>query len=283
MFRLFSNGRPRTGMTLLELLLAISIMVIVVGALGGLAKAVQLSSAYSEGHGSATQHARVALERIARTVNEAIANESFPGFIVLAEEEGIWRFPDTLAVWNPDEQVLQTHPERLPLDDPSRQPYYDELVIFCPHPTEPNLLLEVIPGDARGVPPIENEAAWASDIAVIKTSPASRRVTLTNLLRTCSVTGVDASVQRGAVRFEARLRPSASQWQAYQDGSITWETLPWVQGIYASTTGLRQAWLRTELQLMPGQQTAADDPGGQQVVPFLGSAAVYYRLEREEP
>jgi len=263
--------RRRAGLTLLELLIAISIMVIIVGTLSGLAKAVQLSSEYSDGHAAATQHGRVCLERITRVVNEATANESFPGFIVVAEKVNTWRFPDTLVVW---------HPEGSPVD-PEGLPRVNELVMYCPDPTCPSRLLEItIPGDTRTVPPIEDEAAWASGVAAYKASNTAQKVPLTDLLRTCSVPESADPVQRGAVRFESRLRPSANQWNRYQAGTLAWERLSWVQGIYGSQTGLRQAWLRIELQLMPGATAASNDPGGQQAIPFLGSAAVYYEMHR---
>jgi hypothetical protein len=41
---------------------------------------------------------------------------------------------------------------------------------------------------------------------------------------------------------------------------------------------MRQSWLRTELQLLPGDASSADTTG-QQAVPFFGSAALYYQVE----
>ena len=57
---------------------------------------------------------------------------------------------------------------------------------------------------------------------------------------------------RGAARFETRLRPSDTDWANYKAGSVTWMNLPWVQGIYGSQAGLRQVWVRMELQFVPG-------------------------------
>ena len=261
----------RRGLTLLELLIAMSIMVIVIGTLGALARAVQLGSEYGEGHGTATQHGRVCLERIARVVNEATAGSSFPGFLVIPEEVNSWRFPDTLVVW---------HPESPPTDTDGL-PLFSELVIYCPNPAAPGQLLEVTaPGDDRQVPSIDETARWASEIESIKASRDSRKIPLTNLLRTSMVSNVADYTERGAVRFESLLRPSADQWQQYESGSLDWDELPWVQGIYGSQTGLRQSWLRIEMQLMPGTTVADNDPGGQQAIPFFGSAAVYYEMHK---
>jgi len=287
----------RGAMTLLELLIAMSIMVMVVGTLGALARGVQQGFRYTEGHGAMTQHARVALDRITRTVREATANERFPGVLVVVDTVQDWRFPDTLAVWHPDEQTLQDHPGRLPLSDPARKPYYDELAIYCPHPLHPEQLVEIT--DDRNIALDDDEANWAGEIEAIKTlrtAPASKSappVTLTKLLRTSSVLGFygNALPARGAVRFETLLRPSEDDWDDYQaivdsdptEEDAAWKGLPWVQGIYGSRTGLRQVWLRIELQLIPGGERAASDTAADQTVAFLDSAAVYYELHREKP
>lgn len=258
-------------MTLLELLIALSIMVMVVGTLGALARGVQQSFEYTEGHGEATQHSRVVLERIARTVSEATANEQFPGVIVLAATELSWRFPDTLVVWHPTGEPA----------DPQGLPRYNELVIYCPHGSMPNQLVEITaPSDTRTVPPVENTAQWRTEIEAIKKNSSSSSIMLTELMRTCSVSEDSDSEWRGAVRFETRLRPSANQWDAYLGGSLDWDELPWVQGIYGSRTGMRQVWVRTELQLMPGANATATSRAAQRAVPFLGSAALYYELHR---
>jgi prepilin-type N-terminal cleavage/methylation domain-containing protein len=265
-----ARRRP-SGLTLLEMLIAMSVMVIVVGTLSGLARAVHSGAAFSEGHGTATQHARVVLERITRTVNEATANESFPGFHVVAERVGAWRFPDTLVVW---------HPEAAPAD-PGGLPRFNELVIYAPDPSRPNLLLEItVPNDTRPVPPLSDQAPWSSEMAAIKNSASSRRVTLTNLMRTGTVLETDPPQRRGAVRFESRLRPSDDEWTSYQGGTLAWEELSWVQGIYGSQSGLRQAWLRIELQLLPGGKAAQSQTSSQEPIPFLGSAAVYYPMSQ---
>ncbi len=72
-------------MTLLELTVAMTIMMVVVGAMAALTRTAQQSFEYSEGYGVATQHARVVLDRIAQNVCQATANEQFPGCLVVAE------------------------------------------------------------------------------------------------------------------------------------------------------------------------------------------------------
>jgi hypothetical protein len=252
---------------LIELLIASAVMAMTMAALAALGKAVQVNAAYGDGHGQAVQHARVAIERITRMAREATASPSFPGFLVLTEAEAGWRFPDTVVIW---------HPSGSPVD-PNGLPRFNELIIYCPDPEDPHQLVEITaPSDTRTVPALSDLTTWASRIDGIKNASSSQMVMLTDLMRSCPVgTGF-----RGAVRFESRLRPSAEEWTSYQAGDLDWDDLPWVQGLYGSKTGLRQAWLRIELQLMPGATVIGDDPGGQQAMAFLGSAALYFQMRK---
>ena len=266
-------GRARRpGVTLLELLIALTIAVMVVGALGAITRTVQLGFEYNQGYGAATQHARVLLDRITRTAREATANEQFPGFVVLAEHVGPWRFPDTLVVW---------HPEGDPAS-PDGPPRLDELVIYCPHPDAPGTLVEITTSDTTALS--QDEAVRKAQIDAIKGSNSSQVTVLTSLLRTGAVDNAAEVQVRGAVRFETLLRPSDAQLETEaEDPEVDWEDLPWVQGIYGSHTGLRQAWVRIELPLMTGDPPAPGTADRRQAIPFFGSAALYYTIEDQEP
>lgn len=261
--------RQRRGLTLIELLIAMSIMAMVVGTLGGLAYGLQLAFEYTEGQGVATQHARVILDRIARHVEEATASEQFPGFLVVPDIEGGATFPEVLVIWHPRGQAA----------DPNGMPRYDELIIYAPNVSTPSQLLEItVPQDSRTVPPTRDMARWRSELNALRTGSRTESFVLTNLLRMCSASGSGGSSQwRGAVRFHSRVRPSETDWAAYQSGETAWTELPWVQGIFGSQTGLRQAALQIELQLMPGAAPAVNTYAA---APFFGGAALYYQLER---
>ncbi len=261
----------RSGLTLLELLLAMSILVMLAGSLGALAQAVQSGAEFGEGHGGATQHARVALERITRTVSRATASNRFPGILVASTTVGTWRFPDTLVVWHPTASAR----------NPKGLPCFDELVIYCPHPDHANQLVEIVVpegSDARTVPEVSDTATWLTELESLKRANLSNAVVLTDLLRTGVVSG--SATVRGAVRFVERLRPSNTEWEAYQAGSQSWKTLSWVQGIYGPRAGLRQAWVRIELQLVPA--TVSGGRREQEAIPFFGSATLYYDLRAKD-
>lgn len=257
------------GMTLLELVIAMSLLALVMGTLAGLARTSQQGFEYSEGYGAATQHARVALDRISRTIYGATANEQFPGCIVIAETINSWRYPDTLVVWRPNGAAA----------DPNGLPRYCELVIYCPQTNNPKQLVEITaPIDTRTVPPITDTASWQTEIAAIKTNSLSKVVNLTDLLRFCPIATSTGSPLRGAVRFETRLRPSQSEWNDFKNNLVNWKDLSWVQGYYGWQAGIRQVWVRIELQLVPQAPNGSASPGNRVPAPFFGSASLYYQM-----
>ena len=257
-----SRHKPRSGFTLLELIVSMTIMVIVMGSLGAMAKAVNEGALYGETYGNATQHARVAMERISATVRGATTSDDFPGLIVLEETDGGWEFPDMLVVWHPSKDVPDTDGE----------PQMNELRVYFPNPDAPNELLEVtFPSDTRDVP--SNQAAWLAEAANMKESERAKRTVLTNLLRTAQATNL-ADSERGAVRFSVRYRPSESE----MGGSASWADRAWVQGIYTHNMGLRQVWLRIELQMVPGSTSVGVQSADETAIPFLGSASCLYEV-----
>lgn len=256
--------RNRCGLTLVELLMTIAVIGLIGVALAAFATAVEQGSRYTDGHGAATQSARVALQRIRHHVETATATADFPGFAVFGQTVGSWEFPDALVVWHPDAAPANA-------DGP---PLFSELVIFCPSPVAPNELLEItIPSYQVATPPLSSTASWLTALDTIKTSNAARRVTLLENLRTARAS--DYLRPRGCVRFAQRVLPSAADWNGYLAGSTNWDDLPWAIGIHGSQTGMRQAWCRIELQL-----DADPSPSGESPVPYFGSAALNYQLRK---
>jgi prepilin-type N-terminal cleavage/methylation domain-containing protein len=254
----------RYGLTLVELLMTIAVVGLIGAALAALATAVEQGSQYTNGHGAATQGARVALGRIRHHVETATATADFPGFAVFGQTVGAWAFPDTLVVW---------HPSAAPANA-AGPPLFSELIIYCPSPTAPHELLEItIPGYQVGTPPLSSRALWLSELDAIKSSGSARRVTLLGNLRTARPS--DFLPPRGCVRFAERVSPSASDWNSYLAGSTDWGDLPWALDIHGSQTGLRQAWCRVELQL-----DADPSPSGESPLAFFGSAALNYMLRK---
>jgi prepilin-type N-terminal cleavage/methylation domain-containing protein len=274
---LLPRPRPfRRGITLLELLIALAIMTAVAAALGALARAVETGAECGTTRSLLTQHARVCLERISRAGNEAVANEIFPGLLVLDEWEEGYRFPDTLVVWQP----LGAAQDSLGL------PRLNELVVYCPHPdpSKSRKLVEI--RDDRTTALSSDPGQWRAAVAGIKSraiqaGSSSMLTVLTNRLRTA----VAGGRPRGAVRFERRLRPSDEEWSVYlveaargaAEERAAWSALSWVQDLRGNSAGLRQAYVRIELQLV------AETEDGPEIAPFFGSAVAQSMLTRRRP
>lgn len=262
----------RPALTLIELLIATSIMAIMAGVLGGLALSVQMQSRHSQGYGEAVQHARVVLDRMQRTMNEATTSSSFPGFFVVSDTFGGYLLPDTIVVWKPAGAPA----------DPAGLPRWNEVVVFCADPAAPNRLLEITtPSDARTVPPLDSLATWRTELSALKNSASAEKVELTTLLRSANLQTAGAPRLAPALRFDQIIRPDDGQWEEYQNGDRTWENIDWVQSIHGTKTGLRQNWCRIEIQLQPQADPDLDENLAQTSLTFFGSAAVYQKMYHE--
>ena len=259
-----SRRTTRRAVTLVEMLLAMAVLAMMTVALGALTQAVRVSSDLTHGTSTATQHARVTLHRIETATATACANEAFPGSFVVADTIGTYDYPDTLIVWRPGSDP----------QNPDGLPRFDEIVVFCTNPNAPNELLEITaPGDSRTVPEISNVAAWNSELATLKTGPASQKALLTDLVRTAAPSG-NLATSRGAVRFAVSLCPSDQDWADYRAGNIAFADVPWAQTVYGRESGLRQTRVATELQLVARQGNTSLAT----TIPFFGSAALYWEL-----
>src|SRR3954454_18891143 len=96
-----SKVRIRRGLTLAELLVAASIMLLIAGATGTLAMTAHSANGFCQGQTACAQHGRVIISRIERAVQSAVANESFPGVLIISEQAGGATLPSTLVVWSP--------------------------------------------------------------------------------------------------------------------------------------------------------------------------------------
>jgi Tfp pilus assembly protein PilW len=275
MCRASNRAAGRAGLTLLELMLAMTVSTILVGALSVLASATRQTATFSEGQASALQHSQVILDRINRFVSQAYATETYPGVVVVDETASSNRYPDTLVIWIPADGVPT---------NAAGPPLVSELVIIGPDPTNPRRLMEfTATSDGRTVQLNEaslNTTAGRSLIQSIKTASTTTKTVLTPLVRIAS-TSAGGGSQRAAVRFECELHPTAADITAFRNGTLAWEDVAWPQGLVSSHAGLRQVWLRTELQLM--SQDYSDSgvaPADAVPRPFLGSATLYYSLTK---
>jgi prepilin-type N-terminal cleavage/methylation domain-containing protein len=269
--RLKFVGRRR-GLTLAELLVATTIMLMIATAVGTLASAVHSTNDFCRGYTVAAQHARVALSRIERNIQTATANEQFPGCLVLTEQAGPDALPTTLVVWSPT--TAAANPMGLPL--------ISEIVVFAPDPAHPNNLLEIrSPTEMSTVPATSDIAGWQTLTNRLRTSAAVSKVVLTDRLRTAPITGdySDSLLPtdlRGMVRFRRILAPTEAEFSQYRGGTKTWQSLAWPLDSYRSTSGTRVIACQTELQIVTGTMATAASTA----VPFYGSSSITCELTR---
>jgi hypothetical protein len=259
-------------LTLAELLIATTIMVMIGGAMALLAATVHSTNDHCSQQLTSAQHARIVLDRVERAMEKAIGNEQFPACLVISEQIGEQEFPQTVAIWSPIG----------PAANPSGLPLVREIVLFTPRPTSPNVLLELrLPGDANSVPPPADIAGWRALADAIRTSQMAERIVLTDRLRTAPVSGdwnesLTAGQLRGVVRFRRVMSPTEEAWAEYRAATRPWSDLNWPLDSYRSTSGTRAVVCQTEVQMAVGNMTAASSTA----VPFFGSTYFSYELPR---
>jgi hypothetical protein len=268
----FRPAQRRRGLTLTELLVATTIMIMIAGAMGTLAMTVHSANDYCRAHILSAQHARVSLDRIEQALEDSLANEQFPACLVVAEQAGSQELPDTLVIWRP--QGAAANPSGLPL--------IRELVVFAPDPGRPNCLMEIrAPEAADPVPPPSDTSAWRTLTNLLRTSQTTEKIILTDRLRTAPLDGswneaLTPAELRGVVRFRRVMAPSQEEWDEYRAATRAWNQLSWPLDSYRSTSGTRAVSCQTELQIVAGQMASAASTA----VPFFGSALRTYELPR---
>jgi hypothetical protein len=270
MSRASRSKRARRGLTLAELLVATTIMLMIAGAVATLAATVQSTNDFCRGYTVAGQHARVALSRIERALAGAVANEQFPGCLVIGEQVGSETLPSTLFVWSPTGTAA----------DAAGLPLVNELVMFSPDPAHPNELLEIrSPADTSTAPAVTNLSAWRTLADNLKSSQTTTKVMLTDRLRTAPITGeyrdsLSPADLRGTVRFRRLMAPSEQEWSQYRAGSRSWQSLSWPLDSYRTTSGTRAVACQVELQIVPGSMATA----AATAIPFYGSSLITFEL-----
>jgi len=244
-------------------MIASIVVALIVGAMGMMALGVRTNQSISQNAGMAQQHARVVLNRMNHNVSSCTANAAFPGFVVFSEQIGGYTYPDTLVVWKPTATAA----------DPDGLPRWNEVIIYSPDPDSPANFYEItLPSNPATVPALTDLLTWQTDLLDARRGTGATRLLMTDLLHFAKPSA--STVKHGAVRFDAQLRPSAAEWNAYLASTLAWANMNWVQDIYSPDNGLRQNWCRIEMQLRGG------DNSTDSALPFVGSATVYFQVKR---
>lgn len=257
----------RAGLSLAELMLAMAVLTMVASIVATMALSVQTASNYTRGHRQAVQHARVALDRIDRTLRAATISESFPGFTVVRWSDSGHTFPDTLVVWRPAGAAV----------DPAGLPRANELLIVRPDPTNPAILLEITnPSEPATITYAASDLAnWQALVQTLTSRTNAVKTELTGMLRTAPVTAL-SSTRRAALRFRASAAPTAEELIDYRTGTATWSSLSWPQDRRGRTMGLRGLACFVEMQLAPDETIDSNE----NVLPFFGSTVIWKEVTR---
>lgn len=265
----------RRGLTLIELMISIAVSAVLVGTMSVLAESVRTNATFSGGQNMAVQHAQVVLQRIQRLVNDAYATETYPGVVVVDETVNSFRYPTKLVVWKPSGTPV----------NPAGPPLISELVIVCPNPSNPGELCEITAAnDTRTVQLNEtslNTSTGRALITAVTTATTSVKTQLTPMLRSAATATTASAAIRGCIRFECELHPTTTELATFRGGTGTWTNLNWVQDVDSSSFGLRQVWLRTEIQLLSEPRNSDGSvPTTASTLPFFGSSAIYYPVAK---
>jgi prepilin-type N-terminal cleavage/methylation domain-containing protein len=288
----FPNSRyGRSGFTLVELLISMTIASLLSVVLGGLIVAVNAAWKHTRNLEDATLQAQAAIERIKYMVSHAGVYQvpgrpTHVGMAVVSHDWFFLEMPDILVIWSGGReggmaaQGVQ-----------NQMPRVNELVIYAADPTVATRLVEItIPEDSSE---IDFEGTDFSDtIKTLIESPDAQSTLLSDRVRTTEFPGfaTSTSIAVGNIRFELMQTPSNETLEGVAANTDEWRNLPWCQGIATVQTGLRHARLRVELQLE--SETAAEksnltanyseskDPDKTTSIPYFGSASYRYAYRR---
>ena len=260
--------KPRRGMSLAELSLSLAILALVATSIGTMAMSLQTVTSYTRGQSNATQHGRVVLDRLDRTLQAANVSESFPGFMVVSWTDGSGTFPDTLVIWKPTGNAV----------DPTGLPRANELVIIRPDSSNPSSLVEITnPSEPATTTYASSDlTSWRTLVTSLTSRSNAVKVELTNLLRVAATSTSTNATRRGCVRFRSKSAPSDAEIASYRAGTATWTSLAWPLDSAGKTMGMRSLGCFTELQLVPD----ITDNSAETALPFFGSSLLWKVVTR---
>lgn len=264
----FGRCQLRSGFTLVELVISMTILSFTTMVIGGLMLAITTAWDHSTSLEDSRRQAQASLARIKWMIQQSgtykVAGQATTlGIAIIPTTCGSYLAPTQLVVWSGgsnggmNAQGLKT---RLPLAS--------EIVVYTPDPTTPSRLVEVtFPGNATSID--FRSAGLNAAIASLMQTNSRQSILLCDRLH---VTNGSASVPNvGNIRFEMTTNPSDNQIAAVSVGSQAWNDLPWGQGLVGADRALRTTNIRMELLLDPDPAKPLNDDGTSTSLPFPAS------------
>lgn len=299
----------RSGMTLAELLISMTILSMMSVVLAGMSNAVNSAWSYTKGVEETDLQARAALERISFMVSQTgtykVAGQPTRlGMAVVTRPVGKYSLPDMLVLWTGGRSGgMAANGVQ------SRLPAVSELLIYSWAASDPSQLIEAaFPGQTAAFDFTASDLT--TQVTNLLASKTAELIPLCERLRVSSVsdTGTSASspsapvgppspygpslptsqpssaspsngtaLDVGNIRFTLALTPSDSDLAAAAPQTTAWTQLNWPQGSFGNRSGMRQASLQMELQVEPDGIVRASDTVS--AIPFFSSASLRYVYE----
>lgn len=271
-----SSITRRSGFTLVELLVSLTLTTMLSFVLGAMILAAHDGWEYSDGLSEAHKQTRISLERIKYMVSQAgqyqlAGQPTTLGVAVVEQTYGTVKAPEILVVWSGGRTGGMAA-----LGVQSRLPTVNELMIYSPDPADPSHLVEIInPSDASTLD--FRAANFALRVLAILKSSSIQKTLLCDRVRTSTLysSGKQKPVA-GNVRFENLDSPTDAELSGIAAGSPEWFDLVWAQGIVSSSSGMRQTSIRMEFQIEPRRQPLDTSNVTTVAIPFFGSASYRY-------
>jgi len=257
-------------MTLVELMVAASVMSLVAVTLGGLVQAVETARTYVNGMQQASSQGQFSTDRITSAVQRAGIYRNGPSSTVVGTAV-VWNDdrPEILVAWTGGREQSLAAQGTL-----NRLPLANEIVIYTPDPDAPHRLVEIVIPSATGTVDFASPGFETRIRQLIDDSTAEERVTICDRVRIWLSDNTPVT----AVRFEMELTPDDGAVASTAPGSFAWRNLAWYGGISSSSAGLRHVLVRIELQVLT--DGTPGDPASEIAMPVFGTASRRYFFEK---
>lgn len=267
----------RSGFTLAELIVASTITGLLALVLAGMTMAIHAAWQHTREVTDSSAAAEAALQRIRWMVAQAgvyrdASGLPKPGLRVISESWGEHEFPQILVIWSGGRDG-DLHGGVFA----ERQPRFDELIVYAPHPADPGILCEfAFPGISSTAD--LHDDSFPRRLRRMLDSPDAEPIPLCRNVRVSAVreTSVGKKGTYPNVRFDLWWVPSDEQLEGVLVGSPEWFALPWPQSIVTADSGLRQGTLAIELQLEPTGRPTSPVPERTRAIPFFHSIRYRY-------
>ncbi len=271
------NRVRRSGLTLVELLMAMAISSMLIVALGGIVTATQSAWTHTRGIEDTQAQVTAAFDRIKMMVSQAGIYQvsSQPPQVGIGVVTHSWNYidiPNTLVVWTGGRNGGISDSGTL-----TRLPKMNELLIYTIDPNDSYNMVEIaLPGSTLDVD--FNSSSFSNTIRTAITSNQAESALLCNRLKKSQyiLSGKPWGPNTGNLLFGIIKTPSDSSLSGVSAGTSSWMNLNWPQGTVSANTGLRQISVLYEAHIDVMERTSLNEENSTTALPFFGSCSRLY-------